>query len=534
MTKIVTRRSLKVQKTHAKSKNDAGYYPVHQTIATTGLPELFKVPITSASFTSNAFKNGSTIYYDIEPHELKSVECFELKLKLSASGGDVELAPSFYMFQEIELIGNKGSGQKIGDYVYPETSLMWNAFTLKDDELKYAGRHQNYHLHEIKSESKYRLCKDDYNIIRDGDTKYIYVKIPFNFVHFDALDFSHISTPTRIRLKCSSDCVVSGDVNNLSLDDIHIVALSRREEPFDNNHRLALNKRKNKYIFLETEKISYNNKQITAGTTVKMDMQSAIGKCPFIVAVIKPNTTPVASDESLYDFVELGPNATIDLQNSSGQSEIAASNNNWDIEYLEKYYHQNTGSKGIKGVYVLPFCENIHKSIAGQINGFYQFYGQRCDVCFTPDVAGTAEVQNVDTGVTAPDGGSYAFQVDSEVSDYLSHDATVTEMKTAFEAMKCVKNLGLTATFDSTAATGSFNITFDANRDGRVSDRLGIVKIIGNNLNDGDVIAKPSSSVTTYGKLGWNSSSNYTVDLFVYKFVELCVDKNGKLSCKDL
>ena len=536
MPKIVPRRAMKVAKSFSKNKKDGGHYPIHQTVATTGLPHLFKVPITSASFTSTAFKNGSTIYYDIEQHEMTQCDSFELKLTVSASGGDITLVPSYFMFQEIEIIGNKGSGDRIGDYIYPETLLMWNYLTLKDDELKYAGRHQNYHLEPIKAEHKYRFTRDDHNIIRDGDTKTIYLKIPFNFVHFSALDFTHISTPTRVRLKCSSDCVVSGSVNNLSLDNIEVVAQSRREEPFDDQHRMALHKKRNKYIFLETQKISYNNKTINAGTETKFDLQSATGKCPFILVTVRPNTTPVASDESLYDYVELGPNATIDIQNASGQTEIAASNNNWDVEYLEKCFVESTGSKHISGLYLIPFCEKdgIHKSISGNINGFYQFYGARSDLVLTPDAAGTAEVQAISLGVTAPDDGSYCFFINGEISDALSYNASVSDMKTAFENIPCVKKLGLSVTFSATAENGSFNATFDANRDGRVSDRLGKVRVISQNLNDGGVEAKPTTSVTTYGKLGWNSGSNYTVDIFVYKFVELCVDKNGKLSCKDL
>ena len=535
MPKIVQRRAMKIAKSFAKNKNgEGGYYPAHQIIATSSIPELYKVPITSASFSSNAFTNGSTIFYDVEQHELKQVECFELKLKLSASGGDITLVPGFWLFQEIEIIGNKGSGEKIGDYIYPETMLGWNLMTLRDDELKYRGRHESYHLEEIKSEYKYKFGREDYNIIRDGDTKYVYVKIPFNFVQYDALDFTHISTPTRFRLKCSSDVVVSGSVSNLSLDDIEIVALSRREEHFDDKHRMETHKKKNKYIFCETEKITYNNKNIQSGVETKCDLQSASGKCPFMVVVIKPNTTPAASDESLYDFVELGANATIDIQNASGQSEISVSNNTWDVEYLEKLFVEKTGSKNIAGFYVIPFCESIHKSVSGHINGFYQFYGARTDLVIKPDVTGTAEVQAIDTGVTAPDDGSYRFMINGEVSDSLAYNATVASMKTAFEAIPCVRKLGLTVTFSATAANGTFNATFDTNRDGRVSDRLGKIELISQNLNDGGVEAAPTTSVSTYGKIGWANGTNYTIEIFVYKFVELCIDSKGKLTCKDL
>ena len=534
MPKIIERRNTQIPKVYDNSEKSSGYYPAHQTIVTTSLPEYYKIPITSASFTSTAFSNGSTIYYDIEKFETKQVRDLEIKLTLTASGGDLELVPSFWLFDEIALESSKGSGDRLGGYIYPETMLMWNALTLKDDELKYAEKHQRYKLTSINSEHKYKFGRADNNTIRDGDTVSIYVKIPFNFVQFQALDFSHIDSPLRIRLKCSNDVVVTGDVNNLSLDNIELCVLSSREETFDNEHRLALNQKENKYIFLETERITYNNKTLTAGVETKFDLQSANGKCPFLIVVIKPSTTPSASDESLYDYVELGPGATIDIQNSAGQSEISASNHNLDVDLLEKHYVEMTGSKNIQGFYCIPFNDDFHKSVSGTINGFYSFYNQRVDLCIKPDSAGTSEVQAVDLGITAADDGSYAFQVDGEISDYLDYNATTTDMKSALESMKCIKDRGYTATFSATAENGSFNITFDQNRDGRVSDELGIIKVVSNNLNDGSEEAKPSTTVSTYGKKGWNTGSNYQVEIIVPKFVELCVSKEGKLSARDL
>ena len=536
MPQIVQRRRHHVPKAFDKSHKNkkGGHYPAHQTIATTSLPELSKIPIQSSSFTSTAFTNGSTIFFDIEPHEFKQAENLELKLELSASGGDVTIVPGFYLFSEIELIADKGSGDKVGDFIHSETLLSWNLMTMKDEELKNNQQYQNYSITSYKNSYKYKLGQNSANIIRDGDTRHIYVKIPFNFVHFKAIDMSHISTPFRIRLKCSSDVVVSGSSSNLSLDNIQVVVLGRREESFDDEHRRALHKNDNKYIFLQSERLTYNNKTITAGSETKFDLQTIVGKCPYLVFCIKPSTSPVASDESLYDFVELGPNGSVDLVNSAGQSEIAASNNDWDITYLEKCFVEMTGSHNIQGLYILPFCEDIHKSVAGQMNGWFQFYGQRCDLVLTPDSAGTAEVHAVDLGVTAPDDGQYAFQVNGEVSDYLAYNATTATMKSTLEAMTEISSRGYTVTCSAAATNGSFNITFDQNRDGRVSDELGVIKVISNNLNDGGVEAAPSTSVSTYGKKGFASGSNYQVEIFAMKFVELCIDKNGKISCRDL
>jgi hypothetical protein len=172
--------------------------------------------------------------------------------------------------------------------------------------------------------------------------------------------------------------------------------------------------------------------------------------------------------------------------------------------------------------------------MAGTMNGFFQFFGQRCDLVLTPDSAGQAEIHAVNLGITAPDDGTYAFQVDGEISSSIDYDATVTEMKTALENMKCVKNRGYTATFSANAQNGSFNITFNANRDGRVSDEIGIVRVVGNNLNDGGEECKPITTVSQYGRKGFLSGSNYAVEIYIWKFVEMCVDKQGKIRSRDL
>ena len=533
MPKIVNRRDLTIPKVYDSGKNKkGGYFPAHQTIATTSLPHWVKIPITPSAPT-NAFSNGATINFDIEPFDVHEMNDVEIKLTLSASGGNVSLVPSFWLMDKIILESDRGSGVEISR-IYPETILSWCVMTMKEDMLRQYPKLGNFHLTEYKYSNQNKITIGDDTTLYDGQTREIYIPIPLNFIKMAALDMSHISTPLRLRFECSNDVVVSGDVANLSLDNIELVVNSRTDEPFDVQHRKNTHLRNNKYVYLEAERLTYNDKSIQPNVEVKYDLQSFVANSPFLVIVVKGSTSPQASDETLYDFLELGDAATIDLQNTSGQSEISASQNEVDIKRLEKYYFENIGTKTIQGMYVLPFCEDVSKALAGNMNGFYSFTGNKMYLCITPDSNGTAEVHNVDLGVTSCDSGAYCFYVDGELSDSLLYNASTTDMKNALESIPKVSERGYTCTIDNDTTNGSFNITWDANRDGGVANELGVVRVVSQNLADGSDPAVPTSSVTTRGKKGWSGSSDRQIEIYCYKYQELCIDKQGRFSVRKI
>ena len=46
-------------------------------------------------------------------------------------------------------------------------------------------------------------------------------------------------------------------------------------------------------IYLDHERLTYNDKTLTASQTTKFALDQFVGKCPFIIVVIKSNTSPV-------------------------------------------------------------------------------------------------------------------------------------------------------------------------------------------------------------------------------------------------
>ena len=133
-------------------------------------------------------------------------------------------------------------------------------------------------------------------------------------------------------------------------------------------------------------------------------------------------------------------------------------------------------------------------------------------------------------GTTASSGTyRYAFE-NGVVSDQeLDYNDTTSDIKDVIDAIPQLMERDISVSVNNGLdSTTSQSITFNANA-GRVCDELGKITILGNGTPKVN-----STSITTYGKRGFQTGSNYQIEVFMYKYKCLKVDKNGNLSCKDL
>ena len=185
--------------------------------------------------------------------------------------------------------------------------MLWHFFTESRESREKSSKLCNYARTPIKDAEKFWVSEN--TKFKTGQTREVYLQIPALFLHLNAVDMRHIRQDFRIRLEFanSASVVVSGDRTNLSLDNLDVVIKSFAEESYDYQHRMnRLKNNKHKYLYLDHERLIYNDKTLTAGATTKFALDQFVGKCPFIIVVIKPNNSPVASDKSLIDFVEIG------------------------------------------------------------------------------------------------------------------------------------------------------------------------------------------------------------------------------------
>ena len=403
---------------------------------------------------------------------------------------------------------------------------------LNDEQQQEFAKLGNFALPEIKSKNQKKYYYNESNYIRNGETKDIYLPLPLNFLNFGALDMSHVANPIRFKFYASSTAVIDGSVANLSLDNMEMLVAGHHESDFDANAREGSNKSKNHaYNFLSVSRLQVNTNTLTASTATDIYLDSFANKCAFLIIVIKGSTTPVAADGTLFDYYEIGKNGTITLQNASGK-DLVHNGNPLNQSVIYEHVNQQLGRKPYQGMYIIPFCEDIKKSLAGHINGYMQMQGDKRKIQITFDSAPTQEIHSISLGTTASSGSyRYAFENLALSDQDADFDDSTADLLSIINAIPALADRGLSAsTVSNNINTSStHNITYSA-RSGRVCDELGKITILGN-----DGIPKvTATTVNTYGDDGFTTGSNYQVEIFNFHWSKFIVGKDGSLSVEQL
>ena len=510
--------------------NDGGaLVPLHQSKMVSGQDSTITIPSTPA-ISSSILGSGNTYYYDLEPDEVGRIDDLYFRFRITCSTADVECLPPHYWFNRIVLEAEKGSGDEL-IHIYPENMVFWHWLTENREGRESSSRLCNYNRVELKNENAEKYGISERTKFKAGETRDVYLQIPALFLQLNALDMRHTRNDFRFRMEFNNDIVVSGDRTNLSLDSLELVAQTFGEESYDYRHRMTRKQRNvHKYIYLDHEILSYNSYTLTAGATQKFALDQFVGKCPFMFIVIKPSNSPVASDKSKIQYVEVGTDGTFDITNSSSQS-LLGNGTAIKQDYLYDIFSKHTGNPHIKGVYCINFSRNIKRSMAGQPCGFFEFVGLRDYLEITFDSAPTQEVQTITVDQLGTTGSyRYAFENGAISDQELDYNASASDIQTAINAIPQLVERDITATVnDGIDGTTSQTITF-SNRSGKVSEDLGKITILGN----GTDCKINSTALTTPYQSGWTSGSGYTIEIHMYKYRCLQVDKNGKITCKDL
>ena len=513
---------------HPKVSEKDGLIPLHQSTMTGGQDGYITIPATP-TIATNILGSGNQYYFDLENDTVGRIDDLCLRFQITCSNADVELVPPPYWFSRIVLEAEKGSGSEL-IHIFPQNMVLWNWLTEDRIEREKSSWLQNYDYVEIKSENAEKYCISERTKFKAGETRDVYLPLPALFMHLNAIDMKHIRSDFRIRMEFSNDVVVSGDVSNISVDNLEAVIRTFSEESFDYQSRMkSLRSNDHKYIYLDHERLTYNDKTLNASQKTRFALDQFVGRCPFLIVVIKPNNNPIASDKSLFNYVEIGRDGTFDITNSSSQS-LLGNGTALKQDHIYEIFSNQTNNPHLTGVYLIPFCDNVKKSITGHINGFMSFVGIKDYLEITFDSAPTNEVHTVNLGATSPSGTyRYAFEKGVISDQELNASDGVSTIESAIDGIPQLAERDITVDVnDDLVGTASQTITFSDNA-GKVSQDLGKITILGNGISKVN-----STSVSTVGKKGWNSGSNYQVEIYMYKFKCLKVDKNGRLQCKDI
>jgi hypothetical protein len=492
-----------------------------------GMDGTITIPSTPA-ISSSILGSGSTYYYDLEPDEIGRIDELCFRFRITCTTADVDCLSPHQWFSRIVLEAEKGSGDEL-IHIYPENMVLWHYLTENREGREASSKLCNYNSVVLKNEGCEKYGISERTKFKAGETRDVYLQIPALFLHLNAIDMRHTRSDFRFRLEFSNDIVVSGDRTNLSLDDLNLVAQTFSEESYDYKHRMSQLMRNNHaFTYLDHEILSYNSYNLTAGSTQKFALDQFVGKCPFIFVIIKPSNSPVASDKSKIQYVDVGTDATFDITNSSSQS-LLGNGTAIKHDYICDQFRKQTGNPYLKGAYLINFSRSVKHSIAGKVNGFFEFVGLRDYLEITFDSAPVQEVHTISTdslGVT----GSYRYAFENGIiSDQeLDFDATATDIETAINAIPQLVERDITVDVnDGIDGVTSQTVTYSS-RSGKVSEDLGKITILGNGIPKIN-----SSALTTPHQSGWTTGSGYTVEIHMYKFKRLMVSKAGKITCKD-
>ena len=538
MPVIRSRRDKDVKVNDGKAK-----LPFYQQNSYLGMCSQFTIPVTPA-VSPNILTTGTQIYVDLEEFEVSTIDDFAFRFTIRAIN-DTKLAPIFYWFNEIEIRAEKGTGSVL-QRIHSETMRQWMYFTQNQEEREHWARLGNYTIIRDPKTNRESIVVTDDNIIKAGEVRDIYLHLPSTFMQTSQIDMRHLMSELRFQLELSRDILLDGTTQaDFELENIHMVIQSYQESASDTQTKLDGYKKSNhKYIYLDCERLTYNDRTIQSNSRQRFNLDQFMLKSPFMIFVWKPSSNPNVTDGSKYTYREIGDQGKIDLENSGGRSVYGNGNPPQAIEFFTKLIDQ-TGVYNQKGVYIMNWSEDIKQSLAGVINGYQQFDGSNWYLSFEIGEEAVSEVHRWSSFTTPgfnalanpmSNGGVGNLVVNNEINPIPLNIGNRIDYRNRFD--ESLLKYGITLNNTSGSDYDQvIDITYNP-ENGDVSSRIGLPTYINQvpatDSTDTALQVFNRPSVLTRGKDGWVSGSNYTLEIYCYKFKELLIHKNGRITCREL
>lgn len=476
--------------------------------------------LNSAAFT----ESGGQVDLSIKEKPPGKVRSATLEVKVKATGASMVLCPAPFFFDKWELWPNDGTKDNV-QRIFPESLIAyWAAI----------------------NPAKFRALLPDLNMnenfwtnnvsIASGDSKIFRFPLLSDWFSMVQPNLQYIRGETILKLFTRNGIVVSGSgvpelqsVRLIFETEEHVDAVADYEESIYKGIVIK--------PYLNIQRIQPVAQTLTAGTQSSVSLENLSGACAGLGFCIRSSTS--AASNGLLDFVDLGPDATIDIGTETNDSMLGMGSaipaDYFRTEVFSKHFSSDVSDK--IPFYFIPFCENMSRALLGERNGFRKFNkDDKYLLYITPSGAGTAEVVTVDLPTGPNDAGYYALSLDGKVTNELVYNTSAANIKAALEGLDgspFKEENGFTVTASDTAAT-DFTLTFSARANklqGPPSKRFGVVKLLSTSLNDGGVACFASSSVTTAGKRGFTTGS-YVVSVYAFMHRNAVINK-GDVSFND-
>jgi len=477
-------------------------HPLHRS----EIPSTHQV-VTVDPYTTQTSFNGQKVHFRIPVEQLEKVSSLVLRYEVSETGesNSITCVPATYFAEDVEL---KDSKNKEIVTEYADITHFLSCAVPDQDE-------QTPEYKESINLSKNWYQGEDATIPASGSRIY-YVRVWSAPLNYEMPYMRNLKKYLQVVVTLRNGIVASG-TGTAGLTSIKMLL---DNEVLPSQIRMKAEEMKNQTVhwqYLDWVHVQETSKTMTASTKFTVDLDSVNGHCPALIFAIRADSYG-ATSQGLIKYKDLGPTATVDLEDSTGTS-ILGSGTAIDLAYLKSHHWQKHFNNRFnnRNFYILPLCANFRRALMGdKSGGYFPFDGSKYRLAITPSAPETDCVQTVNLNNAANDGGYYKLSFRGETTDSLAFNANAAAIKAALEALPSFQDWDgqpLTVTADG-AATTDFNLTFDS-QSSRPPNR-DLVQLVVETLNDGGIATAPdfaSTSVTTYGRSGWTTGTN-TIDVY--------------------
>ena len=497
--------------------------PSHQIQRSLGRLDHYTVD-AQPQFASNAIDQGQEVYYDTEVNDYPSVKNMYFRFTITPNANTIA-APGQYLIKRLIIESNKGIGDEILR-AYPEQNIMYSYLTKTPCERYNKQESQYYKILKDKNCSQEQIGTDVSNYLKSGKSYDIYVEIPLTVIRMNSLD-GRLNDELRFRITFNQNW----SNQSITLDKTSLMVHSIKQSDVDNIEHIQYNQMNNqKYLYLDVERLQITGTTFTANTQYRADLESFVGDCPFLLVCLKDkngNSIPINTDQ--WKNIEIGPSGTIDLENSAGQS-LISNGQPMSQNYIYDLMSEELETPRIKGMYLIPFCESIKQSNVGHINGFHTFKGQKDYLSIKFGSAPVSETYTFQCGA-AITSGKWSIDTpirpnttNTEINDSNDYNLTSNNIALAFDRYYGISGTTCAGDF---ATTGNVVIAIPG-KYGSLIKTYGLPRII-NNFSDSCVL-----NSYVIGEEGFETSNDYILEIYMYYFKCLEINKNGRMTCKKI
>jgi hypothetical protein len=470
---------------------------------------------------TTCLSNGSLINFDVDPNSFQMAENIVLRLNITCSNAAVTMVPSPWWFRTIKIRTNKGAGDYVKTW-YPVESA-W-ALSMEPPHIRdFYEREGMIRFIELKEELACCYAPP----LNAGETRDVYIYLSPSFLEMNSWHGQHILQTIRFELEFNNDFVISGTATNITVNNISLL-VRQHEMPESEQKEWIGDFKGNRhfYQYLDTMRLTDNGRTLTASSLTQYDLQTFIGKIPFLMVTVLPSTTPSASTHSSYRPVSVGESATWELYSPS-QEPLLGKGNTITTSYLRREYFRLTGCKPLRNFYIFPFTDDIKSSWQGVASNYRAFTGAKETLGLTFGSAGTGEIHTW-TNNGAATAGIWHVYWGGEYLARMVYNRPADDAESDIEASDYFTALGYNIEISAALnANGAKTVTFDA-KDGWPSrDRCNQpLTLVGQALNDTDA----TCVITRRGIPGFVTGSGYQTEIYAFYFRRLEIDTRGVIT----